>query len=158
MTEQQDQQILTVLHELLRAERQSLLHRVSEAELFVPPGGARLGRLIDDLAAQQRANLGELTELVVALSGSDPPQARDPSTGSLHYLGLDYVVPLLLQDVAALAAAYRRAVERLPQAWRPRGRIARMQRRWQDALPALQQAAQASVAEHVEPPRTGQNR
>lgn len=119
--------VIDTLNVLRRVEATSLLPRLAEATVFVPPGSAAghvdLQRMIDD----EHQHLAWLDETVLDLDGNLAPLVRDIRSADLHYQEWKVLLPRLRDDQRRLAGAFEAAaprVARSPQAADAVSRIA----------------------------------
>lgn len=106
-------QAAAALNQLLDAEQQSLVRRVSEATPYLSLSELAAGNLVHSMADTCRHNCEQLSELILDLGGQPVPRRVDLATGNLHYLRLAAMLPQLVEAHEKLISSYREVAPRL---------------------------------------------
>lgn len=104
-----NQRAIDTLNELLVSEYVSILPRLRESDPFVSISTADEAIVIDALIRDNAAHEKALVALVMDLRGAPAPVRYAMDATSYHYLSLEHLLPLIVDDVRGLVAAYSAA-------------------------------------------------
>ena len=97
---------VNILNGLLALEYQSLISRLEEINLFVALPAAEDQRAVQQLVADAKMHERDLTDLIMDLRGAPLPPRYSARTSSAHYVGIEYLMPMILENLKKLIAAY----------------------------------------------------
>ena len=97
------------LNRLLAAEYASLVHRLAEADPYVAWTSADDRALVERMAADEKAHIQALSDLIFDLRGAPVPPSYPTEVSGIHYLQLDYLMPQIIAGKRRLVAAYEAA-------------------------------------------------
>ncbi len=99
-------QTITKLNSLLKAEYGCLVHRLGECTPFVTWPAADDRAVIQQMLVDAKAHQHELIKLILTLRGSPVPPSYPTSVGGLHYLNLSYLMPQVIAGLRGLVQLY----------------------------------------------------
>jgi hypothetical protein len=100
---------VTILNRMLRVEYGSLLCRLTDANPYITWNSAQDALLVGQMCADESQALGELVTAILDLRGAPVPRNYPISTGGVHFLSLDFLMPQVIASKKALVAAYESA-------------------------------------------------
>ena len=122
---------VNTLNALRRKEAASLLFRLAESTVFVPPksagGHAMVQRIIEEEAEHRRW----LDQTILELGGNLIPCRADITSADVHYVEWRALVPRVVADQRRLAAAYEAAASEVA-GWPAAEIVARIAARHRD--------------------------
>ncbi len=95
---------------LLATERRSLLEHFLEAVPHVSAATYRIWNDVKKLAHRDTDHAARLTELLKSLHLPERPRPFSQAVGHYHYLSLDHVLSLLIEEKQKQLATYDRAI------------------------------------------------
>jgi hypothetical protein len=104
-----DQRDIDSLNRLLRAESGSLIHRLAEASPHVswPAAGDHL--IVQEMRSEILDHQQSLATMILDLRGAPSPPGYPIQTGSVHYLELSFLMPLVIDNMRRLISLYETA-------------------------------------------------
>lgn len=100
------QMVVERLNDLLELELRGLPARLNEVQSFVDWADAAAVPVFEQIVADEREHQRQLTEEIVRLGGLPRPRALDMTSARVHYLGLRYLLPLLIDNKRQRVTAY----------------------------------------------------
>lgn len=99
------------LNLLLYTEARSLLRHLEEAKPYVTPKTYGVWRQVEVMIHQSQQHAERLSDLLESIRTTPKPVAYKAEVGALHYLTLDSLLPLIIDEKQRQIAAYQRAIE-----------------------------------------------
>jgi len=104
-----DDRAIDTLNRLLVAEYGSILPHLRQSDPFVSLSAADEAAVVDGLVRDNDMHEKALVALVLDLRGKPAPVRYDIDTTGYHYLSLEHLIPIIVEDVRGLVAAYSSA-------------------------------------------------
>lgn len=101
-----NEQAVNVLNRLLRAEYESLVPRLREADPFVSMESADDRRVIAGILRDVESHERDLSEMILRLRGAPASPRYSTDSGAIHYVTLAHLMPQILANLRQLIALY----------------------------------------------------
>lgn len=95
------------LNRLLRAEQDGVLQHVAGPGSFVARTAVADRALVERMLADEREHQRALSEMILRRRGTPCPPLAPIESGTLHYLGLDHLMPHVIADKQRLVNVYQ---------------------------------------------------
>jgi hypothetical protein len=135
-----EQATVAILNHLHAAEMDSVLPRLLELNVRVSFNSAPVLELVKKIAEAAREHREWLVDAIMDHRGTVWPVSLDLHTGSLHYVSLDSILPLLNTTISKLVAAYAQAAQDRSLTVQANDIVNRIQRRYAEFLQQLHSA------------------
>ena len=138
------------LDDLCHAEQRSLLPRLQESTVFVSWASADEAEAVREMVAQEQEHIAWLVGMISDLGESPTPCTADVRTTSIHYVGLDYLMPLVIASKSKLIEFYEQggaAVSANSEASALVAKIAERHKSHLERLEAMSGALEAASAD-----------
>lgn len=108
-----DPSVVAALADCYQAECRSLVLHVAVSRPFVSWLGVEEKGIIRRMAEDESRHQQELVEAIVARNGGVPPASAATDAATVHYLDVQYLMPLVVADKRRLIAELESATPRL---------------------------------------------
>ncbi len=133
------------LDALVHAERRSLLPRLHESTVFVSWASAAEADAVRIMVAEEREHVNWLVDLINELGESPTPCTFDIHSATFHYMGLSYVLPMVLSNKKQLLQTYEHRAAGAAADARAAALVSRIQARHQAHLRTLESFAASAT-------------
>ncbi len=107
---QQYQGLADELGLLLATETRSLVRHLETATPYVTPATYRIWNELKRMADVSEQHAQRLSALQESLKLPPRPRPFSPVVANYHYVGIDFLLPKLIEEMRQQIAAYRRAI------------------------------------------------
>lgn len=105
------QALANELNVLLYSETRSLVRHLDEARPYLTPKNYRLWKQIEVMIHQSQDHASRINELLDGIRAVPKPVSFRSELSNLHFLTLDSLLPLIIEEKQRQLAAYQRAIE-----------------------------------------------